>query len=92
MQVIQTSRFKKAVKKLNAKQKSELDQAVKNIIDKPSIGEQKKGDLDFLWVYKFRMNNQLTLLAYSYEEEIITLTLLDVGSHENFYRDIKRSL
>lgn len=92
MQVIQTSRFKKTVKKLNAKQKSELDQAVRTIIGNPYIGEQKKGDLDFLWVYKFRMNNQLTLLAYSYEEEIITLTLLDVGSHENFYRDIKRSL
>jgi mRNA-degrading endonuclease RelE of RelBE toxin-antitoxin system len=92
MQVIQTSRFKKMVKKLNAKQKLELDQAVKNIINDPWTGEQKKGDLDFLWVYKFRMNNQLTLLAYSYEEEIITLTLLDVGSHENFYRDIKRSL
>jgi len=54
--------------------------------------QQKRGDLDFLQVYKFRMNNQLTLLAYSYEEEIITLTLLDVGSHENFYRDIKRSI
>ena len=92
MQVIQTSRFKKTVRKLNAKQKSELDQAVKTIIDNPYTGEQKKGDLDFLWVYKFRMSNQLTLLAYSYEKEIITLTLLDLGSHENFYRDIKRSL
>ncbi len=92
MQIVQTTCFKKAVKKLNAKQKSELDQAVKTIADNPYAGEQKKGDLDFLRVYKFRMNNQLTLLAYSYEEQIITLTLLDVGSHENFYRDIKRSV
>jgi len=92
MQIIQTNRFKKAVKKLNPQQKSELDQAVKTIAETPSIGERKKGDLDFLQVYKFRMNNQLTLLAYSYEEEIITLTLLDVGSHENFYRDIKHSI
>ncbi len=92
MQIIQTNHFKKAVKKLNAQQKSELDQAVKAIAENPFLGEQKKGDLDFLQVYKFRMNNQLTLLAYSYEEEIITLTLLDVGSHENFYRDIKRSI
>ena len=63
MQVIQTSRFNKTVKKLNAKQKSEFDQAVKTIIDNPYTGEQKKGDLDFLWVYKFRMSNQLTLLT-----------------------------
>ncbi len=92
MQIIQTRQFKQAVKKLTAKQKKELDNAVKIIMNNPFIGQQKKGDLDFLWVYKFRMNNQLTLLAYSYEEQTITLTLLALGSHENFYRDIKNAL
>lgn len=89
MQIVQTRQFKQAGKKLTSKQKSELDQAVKTIISNPSVGEQKKGDLDFLWVYKFHMNNQLMLLAYSFENE--TLTLLAIGSYENFYRDIKRS-
>lgn len=92
MQIVQTRRFKRAIKKLTSTQKIELDKAIKVIIDNPFVGQQKTGDLDFLWIYKFRMNNQLTLLAYSYEEQIITLTLLDLGSHENFYRDIKRSL
>ncbi|MFI3191085.1 addiction module toxin RelE [Crenothrix sp. D3] len=92
MDVIQTRQFKQSVKKLTSQQKKELDQTIKTIMDNPFIGQQKKGDLDFLWVYKFRMNNQLTLLAYSYEEQIITLTLLALGSHENFYRDIKNSL
>jgi mRNA-degrading endonuclease RelE of RelBE toxin-antitoxin system len=92
MEVIQTRQFKQSVKKLTSQQKKELDQTIKTIMDNPFIGQQKKGDLDFLWVYKFRMNNQLTLLAYSYEEQIITLTLLALGSHENFYRDIKNSL
>ena len=92
MEVIQTRQFKQSVKKLTSQQKKELDQIIKTIMDNPFIGQQKKGDLDFLWVYKFRMNNQLTLLAYSYEEQIITLTLLALGSHENFYRDIKNSL
>jgi len=92
MQIVQTRQFKQAVKKLTLKQKSELDQAIKTIANDPVVGEQKKGDLDFLWVYKFRMNNQLTLLAYSFEESVLTLTLLALGSHENFYRDIKRTL
>jgi mRNA-degrading endonuclease YafQ of YafQ-DinJ toxin-antitoxin module len=92
MQIIQTRQFKQSVKKLTSQQKKELDQTIKTIMNNPFIGQQKKGDLDFLWVYKFRMNNQLTLLAYSYEERIITLTLLALGSHENFYRDIKNSL
>lgn len=92
MQIIQTRQFKQTVKKLTVKQKQELDQAVRAIMENPAIGEQKIGDLDFLRVYKFRMNNQLTLLGYSYEEDRIVLTLLALGSHENFYRDMKRSL
>jgi hypothetical protein len=40
-------------------------------------------------VYKFSMVNQLTLLAYIYGETTDTLTLVSVGPHENFYRDLK---
>ncbi len=92
MEVVQTRQFKQAVKKLTPKQKKELDEAVKIVMSNPHIGDQKKGDLNFLWVYKFHMNNQLTLLGYNYEDEIVTLNLLAVGSHENFYRDIKNAL
>ena len=52
----------------------------------------KRGDLTGVLVYKFKMVNQLTLPAYTWTEDILTLTLLALGSHENFYRDIKRSL
>ncbi|NLW04013.1 MAG: hypothetical protein GX029_02110 [Pseudomonadaceae bacterium] len=43
--VLQTPSFKKAVKKLHANQKSDLDNAIKVIMEDPFIGEQKKGDL-----------------------------------------------
>ena len=92
MEVVQTRQFKQAVKKLTPKQKKELDEAIKIVMSNPYVGDQKKGDLNFLWVYKFHMNNQLTLLGYSYEDEIVTLNLLAVGSHENFYRDIQNAL
>jgi mRNA-degrading endonuclease YafQ of YafQ-DinJ toxin-antitoxin module len=35
------------------------------------------------------MVNQLALLAYTYEDNRLILTLLALGSHENFYRDLK---
>ena len=56
----------------------------------PLLGEQKKGDLAFLRVYKFNMVKQLTLLGYSYEDGTVTLELMALGSHENFYRDLKK--
>tara|TARA_R110002124_G_scaffold131168_3_gene293288 strand:- start:755 stop:1045 length:291 start_codon:yes stop_codon:yes gene_type:complete len=89
--VLQTPSFKKAVKKLHKNQKMELDSAIKKLIENPLLGDQKKGDLIFLRVYKFKMLKQLTLLGYSYEDGAVTLELIALGSHENFYRDVKKS-
>ena len=88
--VLQTPTFRKAVKKLKPNQKKALDAAVKTLMAKPTLGEQKKGDLAFLRAYKFKMNKQLTLLGYSFDSGTLTLELMALGYHENFYRDIKR--
>ena len=88
--VLQTPTFKKAVKKLKPSNKKELDTAIKSIMAEPTAGEQKKGDLSFLRVHKFKMNKQMTLLGYSFNDGTLTLELMALGSHENFYRDVKR--
>lgn len=87
--VEQTLIFKKSVKKLHLNQKTDLDAAVKMIAEDPLIGEQKKGDLSEVRVHKFKMAKFLTLLAYTWDPERKTITLLKVGSHENFYRSLK---
>ena len=92
MKVLQSRQFSRAVKKLHANQKSDLDKAVQRVMQDPRIGDLKSGDLGSIRVYKFKMVNQLNLLAYSYEDEVLTLTLLALGSHEDFYRDLKQSL
>lgn len=89
--VLQTPSFKKAVKKLKPNQKKELDSAIKELMENPALGEQKKGDLSFLRVHKFKMSKQLTLLGYSFNDGALTLELMALGAHENFYRDLKRS-
>ena len=88
-QVLQTPSFKKAIKKLHKNQKQDVDLAIKAIMEEPKLGEQKKGDLAFMRVHKFKMVNQLTLLGYSYEDGAIVLELIALGAHENFYRDVK---
>ena len=90
--VLQTPTFKKAVKRLKPNQKKELDAAVTALMENPSLGEQKKGDLAFLRVYKFKMNKQVALLGYSSDDGTLTLELMALDSHENFYRDIKRRI
>ncbi len=90
LRILQTPSFKKTVKKLKANQKADLDQAVRYLASEPLAGESKKGDLAFLRVHKFKMAGQLTLLGYSYEEDCLVLELIALGSHENFYHDVKR--
>ena len=75
------------MKKLKKQEKKELDDAVLDILANPSIGQEKAGDLAGIFVHKFKINKQLTLLSYSFDESEICL--LTYGSHENFYRDLK---
>ena len=90
MNIIQTQTFTKHIKKLHANQKKDLDKAIKEVVANPDIGDSKKGDLTGVQVYKFKMVNQLTLLAYEWHEDEPLLILLALGSHENFYRDLKK--
>lgn len=90
MRIVVTPTFERAVKKLQRQQKLALDEAVRTVANQPDAGETKVGDLAGVQVYKFRMGNLLCLLAYRVLDES-TLKLLMVGSHENFYRDLKRT-
>ena len=86
--VEQSAIFKRAYKRLHPNQKADVDDAVADIVRDPRIGEAKRGDLAGVFVHKFKSNGQLTLLAYEYDPG--TRRLLLLGSHENFYRDLKR--
>jgi mRNA interferase RelE/StbE len=89
MRIVVSPTFSRAVKKLHRDQKAGLDDAVRAVVDNPLLGEAKVGDLAGVRVFKFRIANQLCLLAYSQIDEE-TLELLALGAHENFYRDLKR--
>jgi mRNA-degrading endonuclease RelE of RelBE toxin-antitoxin system len=88
IQVFQTPLFSKIKKKLKKNQIKDLDNAVREIIKNPELGEQKKGDLADVWIYKFKMVDRENLLAYQWDEK--TRTLISLGVHENFYLDIKK--
>lgn len=93
LKVLATPSFSRVVKKLHARDKKVVDIAVGEIALNPSIGEEKKGDLAGVFVYKFKVNKQETLLAYRLQpnkfhpQEVV---LLGLGSHENFYSEMKR--
>lgn len=93
LEVLVTPTFAKAVKKLHGKEKTAVDKAVKAIANDPAIGDEKKGDLAGIFVYKFKINKQEVLLAYQLHPtkfQPVSVVLLSLGSHENFYTELKR--
>jgi mRNA interferase RelE/StbE len=88
--VQQTRRFARQYKKLHDNVIADVDAAIEIVALTPLVGERKKGDLASLLVYKFRSQGQLYLLGYSLDEAVRLVYLEALGSHENFYRDLKR--
>lgn len=89
MKVVQTPYFRRSYKKLHPNQIKPVNEAIRHILSDLSCGEEKKGDLAGVRVYKFRVLEQQFLLAYEHNNE--TLFLLALGVHENFYRDLKKA-
>ena len=89
MRLLVTPTFEKAVKKLHLVEKADLDLAIRHIANDPQASAAKVGDLLGIYVYKFLMAKHPTLVAYRCIDDTI-IKLLMIGSHENFYRDLKR--
>jgi hypothetical protein len=93
--------FKKAfaqfVKKSSKPLQLEIEIRVAEVCNNPRIGRQKLGDLQGVFVYKFRFNTQEYLMAYQFDHfageiKITWIEFCQIGSHENFYSQLKKSL
>ncbi|MCK5232976.1 MAG: type II toxin-antitoxin system RelE/ParE family toxin [Desulfobulbaceae bacterium] len=90
MKVYLSSSFGKKIKKFKKKEKLELDNEIRKIIQNPSLGSEKKGDLRGIFVHKFKVQSTQFLLSYRMVGEDIELIM--IGPHENYYRGLKSYL
>ena len=90
MKIYQSRIFENKVKKFSKQEKDLLDDEIKKIAENPLIGEEKKGDLRGVYVYKFKIKSLLYLLSYRMIKS--DLELIMIGPHENYYRELKSYL
>ncbi len=90
MKIFQSRSFSKKVKKFSRQEKDILDEEIRSIIEKPTIGTEKKGDLRGVFVHKFKIGPIKYLLSYRFVCD--DLELIMIGPHENYYRDLKNYL
>lgn len=85
-------RYNRIKKKFPAILRKQLNKTEDKISDNPLLGEEKTGDLKGIRIYKFKVLDQLILLAYRVDNSKKEVIFAAVGGHENFYRDLKRYL
>jgi mRNA-degrading endonuclease RelE of RelBE toxin-antitoxin system len=90
MKAIASPQFLKKIKKLTKQDRAKVDRQIQLLLANPTLGEEKQQDLKGVFVRKFKMNRQETLLSYQFTKE--NLFLITVGTHENYYRDLKKYL
>ena len=90
MKIYQSRIFEKKIKNISKQEKAILDQQIKKIAENPFLGEEKRGHLRKVFVYKFKIKSTQYLLAYRIFQE--NLELIMIGPHENYYRDLKNYL
>ena len=90
MDLFFTPTCKRFIKKQTAPFQLAIQDEVDGVRSNPEIGESKKGDLAGCRVHKFTFRKQLYLMAYRIEEDAIFFYM--IGTHENFYRDLKKYL
>lgn len=82
--------FRKFVKKQTRPLQLAIEDEIENIAGRPAIGEAKVGDLQGIQVHKFKFQIRTFLIAYRITES--GLLFYSIGTHENFYRDLKKYL
>lgn len=85
-QIIQSGVFRKRVRKLHQREKLILDDQIRTILNDPSVGQEKSGDLKGVFVHKLKIDSTQYLLAYRVTKD--NLELIMIGPHENYYRDL----
>ncbi len=85
-------RFLKSKRRLPPAVQTETDNQVRELLKNPLAGELKRGALKGVWVVKFKAEDQQYLLAYFFLPKPNVIEILDVGVHENFYRNLQSYL
>jgi hypothetical protein len=95
--------FSQFIKKAHKPLQLAIEDEVEMVCEDPEVGEPKVGDLAGIRVHKFKFNRQEYLMAYrpptpeqrevdGVDIEWLLIDFYQVGSHENFYADLKKYL
>ncbi|MFM8446601.1 MAG: type II toxin-antitoxin system RelE/ParE family toxin [Candidatus Nanopelagicaceae bacterium] len=81
------SQPKRVLKKLPQNRRELVLQALLEVERNPYLGEPKLGNLTGVQTYRFKVFQEIWLIAYTFID-VEALLILKIGPRENFYKDI----
>ncbi|OFK19394.1 hypothetical protein HMPREF2829_00825 [Aerococcus sp. HMSC072A12] len=70
-----------------------IGQEIYQVIAKdPYCGDRKKGGLKDIYTRPIRYPKSQYRIAYTIHEDIVTVEIIQVGSRENFYKELTRKI
>jgi len=85
-----TPRYLRSRKKLPSGVRKVLNKVQAQVLQDPYRGDRKRPPLGWLWVEKFKAENDQWLLGYEIDDKRDLVIFHAIGQYENFYRDIQR--
>jgi mRNA interferase RelE/StbE len=80
----------KQLKKLDKSLKTRIIAALDKIAENPFIGDRLKGDLSTIYTYHLHVTGVEYRIAYQIKEQEIVVVVMQLGTRENFYEELKK--
>ena len=80
----------KQINKFDKPIKNKIIDALEKIAENPFVGEILKGDLALVYSYPLKIAGVKYRIAYQIKEQEIAVIVIQVGTRENFYEELKK--
>ncbi len=80
------------LRKFDEQVKIRILYALEKISNNPYCGEVLKGDLSAVYAYHMKIKGVEYRISYQIKEQEIVVVVLQIGTRENFYEELKKRL
>jgi len=72
--------------------RDEIISAFDKLAENPYIGDMLKGDLATIYSYHLKVSGVEYRIAYQIKEQEVVVIVMQIGTRENFYAELKKRL
>ncbi len=80
------------LKKLDKPIRTKICEVLEKIAKDPFMGDMLKGNLSTIYSYHLKVTGVEYRIAYQIKEQEIVVVIMQIGTRENFYNELKKKI